>query len=251
MRYQKIESQIWHDEKFIKLSHSQQLLFFYILTSPHNNLIGTYVLKQGYICEDMKIKSIKKDIDKLIKVGLIRYDYETGLIHIPNFFKHNPLTNPNQHKSAVKVWNRLPKSSLLLEVYEGLSEGLKQRLGEGLSKPEEEVEEETEVGTGTEVEEKIGRITPEELVEAWNNICGTEGFPKVNKIPADRRQKINARLKAHPEVEFWTEVLNRIARTPFLKGNNDREWKANIDWLISNDTNAVKVTEGFYAKSNR
>ena len=32
----------------------------------------------------------------------------------------------------------------------------------------------------------------------------------------------------------------------FLTGNNDRKWKADIDWLISNDTNIIKVLEGKY-----
>ena len=31
-----------------------------------------------------------------------------------------------------------------------------------------------------------------------------------------------------------------------MTGNNDRKWKADLDWLIKNDTNMLKVLEGKY-----
>ena len=65
MRYQKIESRIWNDERFVQLTPMQQRLFLYILTSPHGNLIGIYVLKKGYIIEDLKVLS--KDLERDLK----------------------------------------------------------------------------------------------------------------------------------------------------------------------------------------
>jgi hypothetical protein len=40
--------------------------------------------------------------------------------------------------------------------------------------------------------------------------------------------------------------VKKAAQTPFLAGENDRGWKANFDWLISNDTNHVAILEGKY-----
>src|SRR3990172_430969 len=73
MRSQQIQSRIWHDDKFISLTPLQQRLFFYILTCPHGNLIGLFVLKTGYACEDLKSfgKDFAKDLRSL-------FDTDTG-----------------------------------------------------------------------------------------------------------------------------------------------------------------------------
>lgn len=97
-------------------------------------------------------------------------------------------------------------------------------------------------------EEKSRVLSPEILMKGWNDICGEEGLPKVLKLTPDRRSKVNARLRTHSTLEFWTEVLNEIPEQEFLMGKNDRKWKADFDWLMANDTNAVKVLEGKYKK---
>jgi len=149
MRYQKIESKIWNDEKFSRLTPLQQRLFFYVLTSPHGNLLGIYVLKEGYVCEDLKCsaKDFRKDFHKLIEVGLLDYDASVCLVFIKNFLKHNPITNPNQVIAAEKTIKELPRSHLLLMIkglVKGLNEGLLEGLGKVVSNSEEEEEEEEE-----------------------------------------------------------------------------------------------------------
>ena len=135
MRYAKVESHIWADEKFAKLTHDEQLLFLYLLTCPHSNLIGLFVLKPGYSTGDLQIseEDFSNWISAIKKSGLILYDRKTYLIWIKNFLRHNPLTNPNQKKAAISIIKSLPKSYVIkcfLNTYEGLSEGL----SEGLNK---------------------------------------------------------------------------------------------------------------------
>ena len=84
------------------------------------------------------------------------------------------------------------------------------------------------------------------FVDGWNEICGTQGLPKVAKLTKDRKDQIRLRLKDHPETEFWQKVLNKIPDTNFLTGKNDQGWRADIDWLIKNEGNAVKILEGRY-----
>ena len=145
MRYQKIESKIWDDEKFVNLNPMQQRLLFYILTCPHGNLLGLFVLKKGYICEDLKClpKDLDKDLESLCRSQLIYFDKTTQVVCIKNFLKHNPLTNPNQRKAAIKILTDLP-NSLLINKFLVLNKGLKEVLPEVLLKPETETETETE-----------------------------------------------------------------------------------------------------------
>ena len=42
------------------------------------------------------------------------------------------------------------------------------------------------------------------------------------------------------------DVMHRIARSRFLRGGGERGWVATFDWLIRNDTSAVRILEGVY-----
>jgi|GEM_PF-6747233 len=152
MRYQKIYSQIWNDEKFTRLTPSQQRLFLYILTCPHGNIIGFFVLKKGYVCDDLKSlpKDFEKDLRKLIESGLIEYDFDTSIVLIKKFLKHNPLTNPNQIKAAKNLLKELPNTKLFHRFIEVLPEVLKEELNEVLK----EVLPKPDTDTDTDTEER-------------------------------------------------------------------------------------------------
>jgi Helix-turn-helix domain len=105
-----------------------------------------------------------------------------------------------------------------------------------------------------EPSEEGERLAPVDLLEAWNEQCAPSGLTKVAMLSLTRRQKATLRIREHPAVEFWSEVLAQIRSSPFLLGRKNGNggkhdnWKANFDWLIDNDTNCVKVFEGRYAK---
>lgn len=122
MRYQKIEMKIWNDKRFNSLSMEAQLLFFYLLTSPHSNIVGMYVLKEGYAMEDVKVK-FKKCIEELEEKGMVMRDSQTGLTLIVNFFKYNSFQNQAQLFSAVERITAMPYvDALYKKLYEVLDE---------------------------------------------------------------------------------------------------------------------------------
>ena len=92
---------------------------------------------------------------------------------------------------------------------------------------------------------KVG-ISPHEFIELYGSCASS--FPQPWKLTNGRMKKIAQRLKTHPGREFWREVFTRANQIPFLLGKNDREWKADLDWFVANDENAVKVLEGKYNK---
>jgi uncharacterized protein YdaU (DUF1376 family) len=56
-------------------------------------------------------------------------------------------------------------------------------------------------------------------------------IPKPRSLTADRRRKIEARLREHgPDV--WREACQRLAASPFCQGENDRGWRADLDFLL-------------------
>lgn len=83
------------------------------------------------------------------------------------------------------------------------------------------------------------------LAALWNELVGE---PRVTSCNKSRVAKANVRLK-ELSVDAWRDVMLKLSATPFLRGNNDRGWRADFDWLIANDTNHVKVMEGKYDRS--
>ena len=203
MRYTKIHTQIWNDEKFIKLSSSQQRLFLYILTSPHSNLIGFYVLKKTYIQGDLEVlpKDLAKDLAKLCLEGLISYDDTLQVVLIHNWMKHNPITNPNQRVSAKKIVSELPKTYLFEQfkvLCEGLNEVLVKSLPKDLPKPCHPEEEEEE-----EEEEREGELETETVVQYLNEKTGKKFRPNGKQASF-----ISARIKEGATIEDCKKVID-------------------------------------------
>jgi hypothetical protein len=113
--YRPIQCQIWTDETFKKLNKRQQLIFFYILTSPHSNMLGLYVLKQAYVAADLNMDEgeICGHMGVLGEAGLIQYDDKAEVVFIKNFIEHNKMRNPNAVTGAAKKAMTLPKTSLM------------------------------------------------------------------------------------------------------------------------------------------
>ncbi len=82
------------------------------------------------------------------------------------------------------------------------------------------------------------------LLEAWNVNRGP--LRAVELLTDKRKQKLRLRWAEKPDPAYWCEVVRRIAKSSFCTGKNDKGWAADFDWLITNDTNHVKVMEGKY-----
>ena len=90
------------------------------------------------------------------------------------------------------------------------------------------------------------KVKPSEIVAIYHEIC--KSYPKVRAISESRKKAINARLRNH-SVEEVKEVFERAEHSAFLKGNNQRNWSADFDWLMK-DTNFCKVLDGKYDNKN-
>ena len=185
MRYQKVFTQIWHDEKFCKLSEDAKILFIYMLTCPHGNAVGVFVLPDQYAVADLgwDFKRYAKPFKELLSEGLILHDPVARLICIVNHLKHNPLENENQAKAASKIVSSLPKSALYSAILKQLTkqyhEPLLIQLRERYAKPETGTGTETgtETGTGTETETGKPDTVPvsfEAIIQDLNQKTGKE-----------------------------------------------------------------------------
>ena len=94
------------------------------------------------------------------------------------------------------------------------------------------------------------RVDPnvEIIVNLYNEIC-TPALPRCTTISKKRKSQISARLRDNPDPEYWRGVFKALAASEFHTGNNQREWKATIDFIKQPDKHlpfgaeAVKETD--------
>jgi hypothetical protein len=83
----------------------------------------------------------------------------------------------------------------------------------------------------------------EDLQVLWNDAAHPD-LPRWVELPEKRKVAARARLRERTLAE-WRAILERISASSFCRGENDRGWKADPDWLLKPDT-ASKVLEGKY-----
>lgn len=90
-------------------------------------------------------------------------------------------------------------------------------------------------------------VSAEQVIEAWNVMAGAAGVPKARLTP-ERRKKLNTFVRRHT-IDDITEAIWAIPRSPFLCGENDRGWKAGIDFILQ-PSSFTKLIEGTYDRTH-
>lgn len=80
------------------------------------------------------------------------------------------------------------------------------------------------------------------IADMYNDTCVS--YPKVTKLSDSRKKAIKARLKKYSPDDL-KRAFELAEQSDFLKGNNNRNWSANFDWIIK-DSNLAKVLDGNY-----
>jgi hypothetical protein len=87
-------------------------------------------------------------------------------------------------------------------------------------------------------------LTKKEVLEAWQHRMVPLGYPPVRKITAQRDRQLSARLK-DSTLEDWQRAMDALERSAFCRGENDRGWRADFDFLLQ-PKSFTKLLEGAY-----
>ncbi len=131
-RYTKVSPKFWTSPTVRSLSEDGRWLFLYLLTCPHNNLLGLFVAPLGYLTADLRwseerVRAALKELAQVPKagspaaeggessreVGVISWDPEAELILIHDQLRHEGLANQNVVKAALRLLGSLPYSEKL------------------------------------------------------------------------------------------------------------------------------------------
>ena len=87
-------------------------------------------------------------------------------------------------------------------------------------------------------------------VAAWNLMASASGLAQVQRLTQGRKAKLRQRLADCGGEEGWSTALAKVAASPFLRGESERGWKADFDFLLQ-ERSFTKLMEGGYdRKSN-
>ena len=90
--------------------------------------------------------------------------------------------------------------------------------------------------------EKVEKEFVDTVIKKWNDI----GLNVVRNIKGKRLDSLHARIKEYSKDDVL-EVIENVKHSDFLKGNNNRNWTADIDWILK-PNNFIKILEGNYNK---
>ncbi len=82
-----------------------------------------------------------------------------------------------------------------------------------------------------------------QIMGLYRSLCTS--FPTLARITDKRMKAIKARWNEYKDIDKFIILFNKAEASSFLKGQNNRKWKANFDWLL-NENNMAKVLEGNY-----
>lgn len=242
--YSKIDDAIWRDDKIPLSSDDGKLLFFYMLTTLHRNILGMYVLPVPYIAYDLRWKEsrVTAGIDELIKLELIRVHSRESIVLLPNFLRYNPLDNPNQVKAALNSLKTVPRSDLDMELYARLQQtdkpvliplldALHERMNKIKSEP---VTKEKPHVPKTALDVSAVEQCYEGLTNLYPNKLGKNTVKALTKKALFDKQvdveKSIAQYKIHLEQNPWKKAMNASTFfngrwTDFLADESEKEDK--------------------------
>jgi len=86
-----------------------------------------------------------------------------------------------------------------------------------------------------------------EILDSWTKMATENELPTPRKPKngSSRLKTLKVRAKDKEWLKEYQEALERIQRCPFLLGNSDGGWKADIDWFLRPDS-VGKILEGKY-----
>ena len=226
-RYQPIKTCIWTDEKFVGLSDDLKLLWLYMLTCPHSNMIGLYRLPAEYVVADLRwdAKRFTERFAELLSNGFMEHDPKARVVLIKNQLKHRPLANDNQQKAAIKTLDTIPDTFLfnnMLENIRNLAKPFTERLGERLG----------------ERYAKYITFNREPLTVIKNKdlkpLVRTPENPEFRRLAFLLHLKIKSRNPGQkdPNWKTWTEEIRKMVE---VDGRTPEDIEKIINWCQADD----------------
>jgi hypothetical protein len=80
---------------------------------------------------------------------------------------------------------------------------------------------------------------------AFNRAAELAGIPVAQHLTETRKKKFKQRLRECGGLAGWNAALEKLSASAFMRGNNDRGWRADLDFILQ-EKSFTRLLEGFY-----
>lgn len=271
--YGRVYTAFWKSADIRGLSTAGKLLANYLITSPHSNMIGAYLLPDAYIADDLDwtVEMARESIHELEEIEFCQRFADGRHIVICKFLSWNPIENPNVAKAAGRLFEQLPPDVAMSHVLDGfkahqdhIDKGvdgglaylcglLPKGLPKGFAKPFRNQEQEQDPEQEQEPEQELARSAhADELaaIQAYNAVAEESGWPIAQRSTEKRRRAITRRLQDCGGIDGWHTAMAKARASPFLRGEKGRGkdhtgWAPDLDFFLQ-ESSFTKLMEGKY-----
>jgi hypothetical protein len=85
----------------------------------------------------------------------------------------------------------------------------------------------------------------QEAFEEYNKVARHHHLSEASILTSSRKSKLRARMETCGGLAGWVTALERLSRSAFLKGANDRGFRADLDFMLQ-EKSFNRLMEGFY-----
>lgn len=83
---------------------------------------------------------------------------------------------------------------------------------------------------------------------AYNDMASRAGLPQAQALTEKRKSALRGRLKDAGGIDGWRVALEKVAASPLCTGQNDRGWRADLDFICT-QSKFVNIMEGRYDRT--
>lgn len=212
-------------DAFLDMPQSSQLLYFHLAMRADDDgfINNPKSIMRNCNCsaDDLKLLAMKKFI----------IPFESGIVVIKHWKIHNYIAKDRYKETKYKD----EKRQLQLDDNNSYTTCIQ---------PVDSLETQDRLGKDRLGKDRLNkeRVDYDGVKNAYNSLCPS--LPAIKALSDFRKRAIKARLKDYT-LEDLREAFKLAEGSNFLKGENERSWKANFDWLMK-EANLAKVLEGNY-----
>jgi len=245
VKWIKITTDIFDDEKILLIESLPEgdsiiVIWFKLLClAGKTNNSGVFMINDRIAYTDGMLAKIFRRKEATVKLALQTFE-QFGMIEriddiitIPSWGKHQSLDQLEKKKEYQREYMRDYR-----EKQKQLACKTNSKTNSMTNVSLLDIEEEKE-------EDKNKNRDIEWFTENYHNICVS--LPKVRTITDKRKKAIKKLLKNYSKEDI-IECFKNVEDSSFLKGNNDRGWKADIDFILREDK-FIAILEGKYTDS--
>ncbi|MDZ5448616.1 hypothetical protein [Labrys sp. ZIDIC5] len=280
--YGKVAPSFWIGKtgKQLRGNPDAQLVALYLMTSPHSSMTGVFYCPIIYISNEtgIPLEGASKALGSLQEADFCVYDPDTETVFVREMAKFQVeqqlKATDNRVKGIIKDFQSMPKGLIQQAFFDRYADAFHlpgDRLDcdeiEAPSKPLRSQEQEqeqnnkilsepiadalvlTDPAQGKPESSKRGDDVEQAAAE-YTRIAEKAGWPKPQKLTDERKRKLKLRLEEAGGLQGWIAAIERAARSPLMRGENDRGWRASIDFFLK-PSSFLRLIEGNYDDKRR